>query len=124
MYQKLKLLIIPFMLLLAFSVTYACENDCMKCHPVLMKSGSLDNNHKVLDTCIECHKVTSNNFEKMGSMCGQDCWQCHSVKKVMKVKNKSHMALDTCISCHISLEKDKLLNNDQASSLESLIKQY
>ena len=86
----------------------ACDGDCVKCHPILIKSGSLDSDHKILSKCINCHKITSNDLEKMGSLCGQDCWECHSIKKVMSIKNKEHEALNKCIECHIKLDKNDL----------------
>jgi hypothetical protein len=98
----------------------ACDGDCVKCHPTLMKSGSLDNNHKILSKCINCHKITSNDLERMGSLCGQDCWECHSVNKVMSIKNKEHEALNKCIDCHVKLYKNNLFQ--QKENLYDLIK--
>ena len=84
---------------------FACDGDCIKCHPALIKSGHLDKNHEILSTCIKCHKVTSDDLQRMGAICGQDCWQCHDVKKVMKIPNKAHLSLNRCIDCHTKLDK-------------------
>jgi len=103
-----KFLILIFLII---NIIYACDGDCVKCHPILIKSGHLDNNHKILKDCINCHKTTSNDLDKMGSLCGQDCWECHNMKKVMKIPIKEHFVLSKCIKCHKKLNKEQNLKN-------------
>lgn len=95
---------------------FACDGDCMKCHPNLLKNNKLDANHKILAKCIECHKTSSDDLQRMGALCGQDCWDCHSIKKVKKIVNPSHMALDSCINCHEKLDKKPFDCLDEFSS--------
>ena len=92
--------------LLLSSLLFACEGDCMKCHPVLLQKKQLNADHKVLATCVECHQTNNDDLGKMGALCGQDCWDCHSVAKVKQVNNPSHMVLDECIKCHSKLDKN------------------
>ncbi len=87
------------------TVLFACDGNCVKCHPTLIKNGHLDKNHAILSTCMNCHKVDTDDLAKMGAICGQDCWQCHDVKKVMKIPNKAHLSLNKCIDCHTKLDK-------------------
>jgi hypothetical protein len=112
------------------SLLLACEGDCMKCHPRLLKDNQLDKDHKVLTTCIECHQPTNDDLSKMGALCGQDCWDCHSIAKVQQVVTPSHMVLDACIKCHVKLKKDsfgnlKLFSSPQMTSpsLKQFLKQ-
>ena len=115
-----------FLLFFTFLNLFACDGDCIKCHPTLIKSGSLDKNHKILAKCIDCHKITSNDLMRMGSLCGQDCWECHSVKKVMSIKIKEHQVLDKCINCHEKLYKNDLLfdNKENIFDLDKSILTY
>jgi len=93
---------------------FACDGDCVKCHPKLLKNGKLDKNHIILGRCLNRYKVTSDDLNRMGAICGQDCWEWHSIKKVQKIKIKEHMVLDKCIVCHKKLDKsnnDFIMNN-------------
>ncbi len=102
-----------------YNLSYACDGDCIKCHPNLVKSGLLDKDHQILSKCINCHKISSNDLDRMGSLCGQDCWECHNIKKVMTIKNEEHLALDSCIECHKKLEtKESFIQ--QNNSLNNL----
>jgi hypothetical protein len=100
---------IVVLLFIFFNIAFSCSGDCIKCHPSLKKNGVMDDNHKILENCITCHKITDNELEKMGSLCGQDCWDCHNVKKVSDVKIKGefvkeHLVLNDCINCHKKLD--------------------
>ena len=106
-------------LTLSYNIAYACDGDCIKCHPNLIRSGSLDKDHEVLAKCIECHKISSDDLNRMGSLCGQDCWECHNVKKVMTIKNVEHLALNDCIDCHKKL-KEKNFFIKQNSTFNNL----
>jgi len=100
--------------LLTFAVVnnvFACDGDCMKCHPTLLKHGKLDSNHKILQSCVKCHKLKNNDLLRMGSACGEDCWECHSIKKVMTVPIREHLALNKCIACHKKLKENKYSNS-------------
>ena len=87
---------------------YACESDCIKCHPKLVgKNGAMDSNHKILTTCIKCHTKKSMEKVNMGiTSCGEDCWKCHDIKKVSKINIKEHKSLNKCIKCHLSKDKN------------------
>ncbi|WP_024953625.1 hypothetical protein [Sulfurospirillum arcachonense] len=102
---------ILFFLIITCTLLLSCSGDCMKCHPNLVKDGSLDKDHMILTSCKECHTIENGDLEKMGSLCGQDCWDCHSVEKTKQVQNEAHYALDRCIKCHSKLNKDDFLNN-------------
>lgn len=109
----MKSIIITLIFLSSF--IFACDGDCIKCHPKLLKNGKLDDNHKVLKNCINCHQVSDDDLQKMGAACGQDCWSCHSIDKVMNVRVKDktideHSSLSSCIDCHIKLQ----LNNTKS----------
>jgi len=113
--------------LFIFSISallFACEGDCLKCHPTLIKSGRIDANHQILTTCKNCHNSTPKDFEKMGAACGQDCWECHSVQKVMAIKIKQHEVLKNCIACHKKLAKNQgyLQINKDGFSKENFFK--
>lgn len=105
--MKMKKVILASLVLMFFSgALFACSGDCISCHPALLKNNKLDNDHIILAKCIECHKITDNDLEKMGSLCGQDCWDCHSIQKTQQVVNPSHAALNSCIECHKKLNKN------------------
>lgn len=114
--NKLNKLILLIVFILA--PLLACDGDCMKCHPSLLESGSLDSNHKIMRECINCHQVSNEDLSRMGSLCGQDCWQCHNVDDVMKIKNKEHLALEKCISCHKKLDKSDLMELDKSNLID------
>jgi glycyl-tRNA synthetase (class II) len=116
----LKAKILIFIIFLSIGA-FACEGDCVKCHPTLIKSGHLDSNHAILSKCKNCHKETTEDFMKMGAVCGQDCWDCHSIEKVKKIKIKEHIVLDKCIACHKKLNRcDSGIFQDQAHSQKIL----
>lgn len=98
------------------SFLFACDGDCMKCHPSLLEKNGPDANHKVLETCITCHQTSSDDLQRMGAMCGQDCWDCHSIDKVQKVVNPAHMVLNSCIDCHKKLDQKPFFKIDGFSS--------
>ena len=94
---------VVFLLFVMFLVVlYACESNCVACHPKLIKkNGQMDSDHKILTTCIKCHTKKSMQKVDMGvTSCGEDCWKCHNIKKVAKVNIKEHKALNKCIKCH------------------------
>ncbi len=98
---------------------YACEGNCVACHPKLIKkNGKMDKNHEILTTCKKCHTKKSLSKVNMGATsCGQDCWQCHDMKKVAKTNIKEHKVLNTCIKCHTAKDKNifKFDNSKQYS---------
>ncbi len=110
--------------ILITTTLFACSGDCMKCHPKLLKNGKLDKNHEILSKCINCHKINSNDLERMGSLCGQDCWDCHSVEKVTSIKNKEHLSLNGCIECHKKLKKYKIFKKDSINLKKQLFKGF
>ncbi len=88
---------------------FACEGDCISCHPGLIKDGKFDKEHKVLKTCVTCHTKEQMSKIDMGGGCGQDCWECHDVTKVSKSGVKEHKGLDRCIKCHLKIQKESLI---------------
>jgi len=109
-------------LLLAGASLFACDGNCVSCHPKLVKNGKMDKNHKILRTCIQCHTKKEN--EKNHGACGQDCWQCHDITKVNKIDIPQHRALPKCIKCHESINKHLLIpdsNPFQGDVLKSII---
>jgi len=107
MFTKSKAIIV----LACFTTTiFACESNCVACHPKLIqKNGKMDNNHKILRTCIKCHTKKQMKKVNMGiTSCGEDCWKCHDIKKVSKINIKEHKALNNCIKCH---KKNKKIFN-------------
>ncbi len=91
---------------------FACEGDCISCHPGLLKDGKFDKEHQVLETCVTCHTKEQMSRIDMGGGCGQDCWECHDVDKVSKSGVKEHEGLDRCIKCHLKIQKKSLIFND------------
>jgi len=100
---------ILFIIILTSVVLFGCDGDCIKCHSKLLKNGKLDERHQILNECKKCHKVTSEDLQKMGSLCGQDCWNCHNIKKVSRIEIKEHLILTQCIKCHTKLKNDNSL---------------
>jgi len=94
---------------------FACEGDCMACHPGLLKDGKLDKEHQVLKTCVNCHTKEQMIQIDMGGGCGQDCWECHDVKKVSKSDIKEHKGLNKCITCHMKLKKEGFIFERKSS---------
>ncbi len=95
---------------------FACEGDCITCHPGLVKKdGKLDKEHQVLKTCVTCHTQEQMSKIDMGGGCGQDCWECHDVKKVSSSGIKEHEGLDKCITCHMKLKKGGFVFESKSS---------
>ncbi len=90
---------------------FACEGDCISCHPGLLKNGKFDKEHEVLKSCVTCHTKEQMSKIDMGAGCGQDCWECHDVKKVSTSGVKEHEGLDRCIECHLKIRKNSLIFN-------------
>ena len=82
---------------------FACDANCVTCHPSLVKNGKMDVNHKILNNCVRCH--TPNEEQKSHDTCGADCWSCHDIKKVSKINIPEHKVLSKCIKCHVALDK-------------------
>jgi len=98
---------ILFLFLLSLGSLYACEGDCVLCHPKLVKEdGKLDKDHAVLTTCKTCHTQEEMAKIDMGSGCGQDCWECHDIQKVTRSHVPQHQGLQKCIDCHVTLDKN------------------
>lgn len=89
---------------------YACTGDCIACHPVLKKSIE-ESHHRILKSCIECHK---NNTGNTGS-CGKDCFDCHDKQKLIASSLPEHRAIKNCSKCHIDrlniIEKIRFTGN-------------
>ena len=98
MYKKILLLNFIFSVVL-----FACDANCVACHPSLIKNGKMDANHKILNNCVKCH--TPNEEKKSHNTCGADCWSCHDIKKVSEINVPEHKVLSKCIKYHISLDK-------------------
>jgi hypothetical protein len=98
---------ILFLFLPLMGSLYACEGDCLFCHPKLVKEGGhLDKDHAVLTSCKTCHTQEEMAKIDMGSGCGQDCWECHDIKKVTQSQVPQHQGLQKCIDCHLTLDKN------------------
>lgn len=96
------------LVLLTSSFTlFACDANCVACHPKLLKNGKMDADHKILKKCTKCHTAKEN--EESHGACGVDCWKCHSISKVSEIDIPEHKVLPRCIKCHASLD-EKLLN--------------
>ncbi len=106
---------ILFVLIFLKIFLFACEGDCMACHPDLLKKGKLDKEHQILKTCVTCHTKEQMSKIDMGGGCGQDCWECHDVKKVSSSGVKEHEGLDKCITCHMKLKKEGFIFENKPS---------
>ena len=95
--------IISLLILLMRVSLFACDANCVTCHPKLLKNGVMDDNHKILERCTKCH--TEEKSSNDHGACGQDCWSCHDITKVNKVDIPEHRILPTCIKCHESINK-------------------
>jgi hypothetical protein len=100
--------LIVFVFFITFS--FSCDGNCVSCHPKLVKNGTLDQHHAILDNCKTCHSKEALANVNMGASCGKDCWECHSVKKVASISVPEHLVLPKCIECH---KKLKNVNNLQ-----------
>ena len=97
---------------------FACDANCVTCHPKLLKNGAMDNNHKILERCIKCHTKDEDN--KNHGSCGQDYWPCHDITKVNKVDIPEHRILPTCIKCHESINKHLFVPSNNTFSQKTL----
>jgi antirestriction protein len=105
MTKKGKILLILSLLFLSFCNIFACDANCISCHPNLLnESGKMDKNHEILNRCTRCHIAKKD--EKDHGACGADCWQCHDIKEVSKINIDEHKVLNKCIECHKSIDKD------------------
>ena len=86
-----------------FTTLFACDANCLACHPKLAPNGKYDNNHKILKRCTNCHTQDPN--EEDHGACGADCWECHDIQKVGDVNIPEHKVLAKCIKCHESVDK-------------------
>jgi hypothetical protein len=96
--------------LFLFSAVYACESNCLNCHPKLKPLETNPHNkyykeHHFLTTCTKCHK---NHPEKGDDKCGADCFECHSRQKLIQSKVPEHRKLNGCTKCHKSLEFENM----------------
>jgi len=90
---------IALTLLITFS--FACNSNCISCHPKLKKLYQKDSTyykeHYFLQNCTKCHK----NHKSNNSQCGGDCFDCHSrVKLINTTHILEHQKLSSCIKCH------------------------
>lgn len=97
--MKTKIIILS--LVIIGSVSLACDGNCVSCHPVLIKAGTFDDNHKILKNCTNCHTPNGNDH----GQCGNDCWSCHDIQEVSRIDIPEHRILPTCIECHQSVNK-------------------
>lgn len=91
-------------LLMWASISFACEANCVACHPSLEKNGLMDSDHQILRNCVNCH--TAKEDEVSHDACGADCWSCHDVQKISHMDVPEHRVLSKCIACHVSLDKE------------------
>jgi len=97
-----KILYLSFMFLTAMQL-FACDANCVTCHPNLLKDGEMDSNHAILNRCKKCH-TKQEDSEDHGA-CGQDCWSCHDISKVDMINVPEHKVLPSCIKCHQNINK-------------------
>ncbi|WP_457561037.1 hypothetical protein [Caminibacter sp.] len=93
-----------------FSFLFACESNCIKCHPKLKpletnSSNPLYKEHHFLTTCTKCHP---NHPVKGADKCGSDCFACHSREKLVKTDIPAHQKLKSCTKCHSPAPTDIL----------------
>lgn len=107
-----------FMSLSLFAFTcFACDANCVTCHPSLVKNGKMNGDHKILENCVNCH--VKNPDEENHGACGADCFSCHKIEKIKPAKIKEHKILKKCISCHASLDKELFTTENQSNSLDN-----
>ena len=89
---------IALILLITFS--FACDSNCISCHPKLKELYKKENpyykEHSFLQDCTKCHK----NHKSTTSQCGADCFDCHSRKKLINTPILEHQKLRSCTKCH------------------------
>jgi hypothetical protein len=87
---------------------WACEGDCMVCHPGLKRlEGKTAAEHAVLRSCKTCHKKAMRESNATAE-CGRDCWECHDIRRVRSMDVAAHKGLNRCIECHLTLDRDLL----------------
>lgn len=89
--------------LISVSISFACDANCLACHPKLAPNGKYDKNHAILKRCTNCHTQDPN--EEDHGACGADCWECHDIQKVGHIDIPEHRVLAKCIKCHESVDK-------------------
>ena len=96
----------------AFSL-FACESDCITCHPKLKKLYNPHNKyykyHAFLQDCTKCHK---SHPQKGADKCGADCFDCHSREKLINTPIPDHQKLKSCVKCHKSENLDTIIHNN------------
>jgi hypothetical protein len=85
---------------------FACESNCLICHPKLKPLETNPHNklykyHHFLESCTKCHP---NHPSKGEDECGADCFECHSRQKLIHSSIPQHRKLKTCTKCHKSQE--------------------
>ncbi|MDR0747354.1 MAG: hypothetical protein LBE89_05610 [Helicobacteraceae bacterium] len=79
-------------------IGFACSGDCASCHKILD-----DDEHRVLNECVECHiEITNVNAE-----CGGNCFSCHNAA-ALNSEVDEHKTLKDCKTCHISAENNSI----------------
>jgi len=88
-------------LFLLVSVLFACESDCVTCHPKLKELYNPKNRyyqeHAFLKDCTKCHKSHPTKGE---DKCGADCFECHDREKLANTPVPAHRKLKNCTKCH------------------------
>ena len=80
-----------------------CGSDCGSCHELSFNKEKLQNIHRVLETCINCHDDSQPKMEEAiipsfdHSGCGGHCGECHDSYP----PDGNHVELKTCKRCHI-----------------------
>jgi hypothetical protein len=75
-------------------IGFACSGDCASCHKI-----SDDNEHRVLNECIMCHR----EIARTDAECGGNCFSCHNAA-ALNSEVDQHRTLRDCKTCHISAE--------------------
>ena len=92
-------------LFLLASILFACESDCITCHPKLKELYNPKNryyqDHAFLKDCTKCHKSHPTKGE---DKCGADCFDCHNKEKLINTPIPDHQKLKNCTKCHKSGE--------------------
>lgn len=109
------------LLILTYTL-FACNGDCMSCHPKLMDGIDTDERHKPMLGCIKCH---SPNPEKM-AQCGNDCFACHSMVKIYEADVDEHDVIQGCRDCHVGqvekmFDMTKSFNQSKGDSLKDFL---
>jgi len=97
-----------FFIVIGFIKLFACNGDCLSCHPTLKKNILSDERHKPMLTCIECHKDNAGTSE-----CGEDCFACHSMKKINDSGISQHSVVKDCRECHLKTDNVLAMPKEQ-----------